>query len=59
MMLPAALFEVHLLSTQLVTLWHKMKSTVAKATTLVTNDLYLPAPAIFCPQPTADEQVCS
>lgn len=56
-MLPAALFGLQALPGYLTSLWQQMKQTATKLTALVPGDLYLPAPAVYCPQPSYDKEV--
>jgi len=56
LMVPAALFGLPCLSTQLTHLWQQIKTVVVELASLVPNDLYLPHPELFCPQvPTSVE----
>lgn len=56
-MTPAALFGLHTISCRLTSLWQQMKQTASRLSTIVPNDLYLPAPALYCPQTELDHQV--
>lgn len=56
-MMPAALFGLHTMSTHMTSLWQQMKQAAAKLSSIIPNDFYLPAPSLYCPQVEFDPQV--
>ena len=59
LMLPAALFGLSCINSQLSSMWQHIKHTACKFTALPPNDLYLPSPELYCPQVTFNEPVCN
>ena len=58
MLLAGCMSDVDVTPWLLTGLMHQLHRVIHAATLLVPKDLYLPAPPVYCPQPSYDSQVC-